>query len=164
MGLVSMDRKSDYGRQLLEKQRLKFQYNVSEKQLRNYYKKASQAKGNTGDNLVQVLEGRLDVAVLRSCFATTIYAARQLVNHGHIKVNGKLVSYPSFVVKPGDKISVKEKSRKIPTVGEAVETLVAPPYIELNKADFTASIQRLPEREEVPVVCEVAQVVEFYSR
>jgi len=149
-------RKSDFGRQLLEKQRLKFQYNVSEKQLRNYYKKASQAKGNTGDNLVQVLEGRLDVAVL--------YAARQLVNHGHIKVNGKLVSYPSFVVKPGDKISVKEKSRKIPTVGEAVETLVAPPYIELNKADFTASIQRLPEREEVPVVCEVAQVVEFYSR
>lgn len=157
-------RKSDFGRQLLEKQRLKFQYNISEKQLRKYYKKANAAKGNTADNLVQLLEARLDVAVLRACFATTIYAARQLVSHGHIKVNGKGVNFPSYVIKPGDKISVKEKSQKIPTVGEAVQTLVAPAYVELNKDSFTASIQRIPEREEVPIVCEVAQVVEFYSR
>lgn len=157
-------RPSDYGRQLLEKQRLKFQYNLTEKQLRNYFLKSSQLKGNTADNLIQLLEERLDIAVLRAGFATTIYSARQLVSHGHIEVDGKKVTFPSCRITEGMKVSVKEKSRKIPTIGEAMQTIVTPPYVEVAKESFTATIQRKPEREEVPVVCEISQVVEFYSR
>jgi len=157
-------RKSDYGRQLLEKQRLKFQYNITERQLRNYYREANQLKGNTGDNLLQILESRLDVAVLRAGFATTIYASKQLVSHGHVQVNDKKVNFPGFRVTDGMQISIKEKSRSVPTIGEALQTIVPPAYIEVKKDSFSATVQRKPEREEVPIICEIAQVVEFYSR
>ena len=157
-------RKSDYGRQLLEKQKLKFQYNLTERQLRNYYREANQLKGNTADNLIHILESRLDVSVLRAGFATTIYAARQLVSHGHIQINAKKVNFPGYRVTQEEEISVKEKSRAIPTIGEALQTIVVPPYVETNKEAFSAKKLRLPEREEVPIICEIAQVVEFYSR
>lgn len=155
---------SDYGKQLLEKQKLKYQYNVHEKQLRNYYKTANQRKGNTGENLISILECRLDSFVARSGLAPTVYAARQLVRHGHILVNGRKVDLPSYMIKVEDVISVKEKSRHIPAINEAMQAAFAPPYVELNKEQFSARLLRLPTREEVPIQCEIPLVVEFYSR
>jgi|FaiFalFF_MnMetaG_3_1042247.scaffolds.fasta_scaffold00189_11 small subunit ribosomal protein S4 len=156
---------SDYGRQLLEKQRLRFQYNVHERQLRRYYEEASRMPGNTADNLIQLLERRLDALVLRAGFARTIYAARQYVRHGHIEVNGRKVDIPSYRVNVNDVISVREKSRRIPDIQEAVRNAgQAPPYLEVSKADFSARLLYIPPREEIPVICEVPMVVEFYSR
>lgn len=156
---------SDYGRQLLEKQRLRFQYNIHERQLRRYYEEASRILGNTADNLIQLLERRLDAFVLRAGFARTIYAARQYVRHGHIEVNAKKVNIPSYQLSVGDVVRVREKSRRIPDIQEALRQAgQAPPYIEVSKADFTARLLYLPPREEVPVICEVPMVVEFYSR
>jgi small subunit ribosomal protein S4 len=156
---------SDYGRQLLEKQRLRFQYNVHERQLRRYYEEASRMPGNTADNLIQLLERRLDALVLRAGFARTIYAARQYVRHGHIEVNGRKVDVPSYRVNVNDVISVREKSRRIPDIQEAVRNAgQAPPYLEVSKADFSVRLLYIPPREEIPVICEVPMVVEFYSR
>ncbi len=155
---------SDYGKQLLEKQKLKSQYNVTERQLRNYYKRAKQLKGNSGENLIALLETRLDAVVLRSGLTPTIYAARQLVRHGHIMLNGKKVDLPAYAVSVTDVVSVKEKSRGIPCVQEALQTAVVPAYIELNKAEFSGKLVKIPTRDEVPVQCDVPLVVEFYSR
>jgi len=124
---------SDYARQLLEKQKLRFQYNVSERQMVNYFKKASRFTGNTGDILLQLLESRLDALVYRAGFAPTIYAARQLVTHGHILVNGKRVNVPSYNVRPNSVVSVKESSRKIPMIMDSLRLVQPPPYIELAK-------------------------------
>ena len=157
-------RKSEYGRQLLEKQRLKFQYNVSEKQLVNYYKEATSQKGNAGENLLRLLERRLDAVVLRAGFAPTIYAARQLVSHGHVQVNGKKVNFPSFRVRMEDVVTIKEKSRQIPVVVDSLEQAQQPPYVATEKEKYEAKISRLPNAEEIPIICEVAQVVEYYSR
>lgn len=158
-------KQSDYGRQLLEKQRLRLQYNVSEAQMRNYYKKAARMTGNTGDILVQLIESRLDSVVNRSGLASSIYAARQVVNHGHIYVNGKKVDIPSYHVKPNDVVSVKEKSRKIECFQEAMRIAGIPPhYLELSKVDFSSRYAYVPPREEIPVICEVPLVVEYYSR
>ncbi len=157
-------KQSDYGRQLLEKQRLRLQYNISEKQMRNYYKKATKLTGNTGELLVQLLESRLDALVYRSGLATTIWAARQYVNHGHIKVNGRRVNIPSYNVKINDVISVKEKSQKLDCFQDAIRNSACPAYLEVSKADFTAKYLYKPEREEVPIECEVPLVIEFYSR
>ncbi len=156
---------SDYGRQLLEKQRLRFQYAIHERQLRRYYEESSRMAGNTADNLIQLLERRLDTLVLRAGFARTIYAARQYVRHGHIEVNGKKVDIPSYRVNVGDVIRVREKSRRIPDIQESLRQLVQPPpYVEVSKADFSARLLYIPPREEIPVICEVPMVVEFYSR
>ena len=157
-------KQSDYGRQLLEKQRMRLQYNISEKQMRNYYKKAARLVGNTGDLLAQLLETRLDSIVYRSGFATTMYAARQFVGHGHVLVNGKKVNIPSYQVKNNEVVSIKEKSRKLECFQEAIRNAGAPPFIELSKADFSAKLLYLPPREEIPVICEIPLVVEFYSR
>jgi len=155
---------SDYGRQLLEKQRLRLQYNVHERQMRNYYQEASRMAGNTGDNLVALLESRLDALVYRAGFAPSIYAARQYVRHGHIEVNGRKVDIPSYRVKPNDVIQVREKSRKLECFMNAVRTAQPVPYLEVSKADFSAKYLYLPPREEVPVICEVPLVVEYYAR
>ncbi|MEN3026949.1 MAG: 30S ribosomal protein S4 [Chlorobiota bacterium] len=156
---------SDYGRQLLEKQRLRFQYNVHERQLRRYFQLASRMPGNTADNLIQLLERRLDAIVLRAGFARTIYAARQYVRHGHVEVNGQRVTIPSYQVDVGDTVRIREKSRRIPDIQEAVrQAAQAPPYLEVSKADFSARLLYVPPREEIPVICEVPMVVEFYSR
>jgi small subunit ribosomal protein S4 len=155
---------SDYGRQLLEKQRLRLQYNVHERQMRNYYQEASRMAGNTGDNLVALLESRLDALVYRAGFAPSMYAARQYIRHGHIEVNGRKVDIPSYRVKPNDVIQVREKSRKLECFMNAVRTAQPVPYLEVSKADFSAKYLYLPPREEVPVICEVPLVVEYYAR
>ncbi len=155
---------SDYARQLLEKQKLRFQYNVSERQMVNYFKKASRLTGNTGDFLLQLLESRLDALVYRAGFAPTIYAARQLVSHGHILVNGRRVNVPSYNVRPNSVVSVKESSRKIPMILDSIRSVQPPPYIDLVKADFTFKFLYVPPKEEIPVQVELPQVVEFYSR
>ncbi len=155
---------SDYGRQLLEKQRLRLQFNISEKQMRNFYKKAAQMTGNTGDLLVLLMESRLDAMVYRAGFAATIYAARQYVGHGHILVNGKKVDIPSYQVKHNDVVSVKETSRKLDCFQDSIRNAGTPPYLALSKADFTVKYLYLPPREEIPVICEIPLVVEFYSR
>jgi len=158
-------KQSDFGRQLLEKQRLRLQFNISEAQMRNYYKKAAGMTGNTGDILVQLLESRLDSLVYRSGLASSIYAARQYVSHGHIYVNGRRVNIPSYHVGQNDFISVKEKSRKIDCFQEAMRGAGSPPpYLELSKVDFSTKYLYTPPREEIPVVCEVPLVVEYYSR
>lgn len=155
---------SDYGKQLLEKQRLRLQYNISEAQMSNYYSKAAHMTGNTGDLYVQLLETRLDALVYRAGFARSIYSARQYVVHGHILVNGKRVDRPSYHVKPNDVLSVKEKSRALEPINESWRNTTPPPYIEQSRADFSAKLVYVPHVEEVPVQVEIPLVVEFYSR
>jgi small subunit ribosomal protein S4 len=155
---------SVYGQQLFEKQKLRLQFNIHERQMSNYFKKAARLTGNTGDILLQILESRLDAVVFRSGMARSMASARQFVNHGHFSVNGKPVNVPSYLVKPNDTVSVREKSRKMDAFQEAVRAAVPPPYISLSKADFSVKYLYLPPREEVPVICEIPLVIEFYSR
>ncbi len=158
-------RASDYKQQLLQKQRLRDQYNIREAQMRGYIQRAYRTKGRTPETLMILLESRLDALVLRAGFARSIYAARQYVNHGHITVNGERVDIPSYSVKPGDVIAIKEKSRKIPAIVEALETVGnIPPYVETDKKSMSAKYTRLPVPTEIPVICEVNQVIEYYSR
>ncbi|MBD3288127.1 30S ribosomal protein S4 [candidate division KSB1 bacterium] len=155
---------SDYKRQLLEKQKLRFQYNIHERQMLNYYKKAAQKSGNTSDNLIQLLESRLDSVVYRSGLAPTIYAARQIVNHGHILVNGKQVNLPAYQVQVDDVVTVKEKSRRMEVLQSSLRKAHPPKYLDLNKPTMTVKLQYLPLRDEVPVECEMSSVIELYSR
>ncbi len=151
-------KKSDYGLQLDEKQKLKAVYGmVSEKQLLNYFKKATQRKGNTVEHLMHYLESRLDNVVFRLKFASTIFAAHQLVSHGHILVNGKKVDRRSFQVKPGMVISVKEKSQKIPSVRNSIEDgmRTVPEYMNGEAANFSGSMMSLPEVESIPLPLEI---------
>jgi len=157
---------SDYSTRLLEKQRLRAQYDVSETQLRRAFDRARRTGGKTGEALIQDLESRLDATVLRAGFARTIYQARQFVTHQHVLVNGHRVDRPSYRLRPGDRISVAERSRaKEPfQVAAAGAHADAPAYLEVRPADLTARVERVPAREEVPVVCEEQLVVEYYSR
>ena len=158
-------RQSAYNEQLLEKQRLRSQYNVHEKQMRKYYRKAIQRAGSTPDNLIQQLETRLDAVVMRGGLAPTIYAARQYVNHGHITVNGKRVNIPSYNVRPGDLVSVRGKSANLQMFKDAVENGGFPPeYLDFGKDTMTITLLRYPTFDEVPVICEISKVIEFYSR
>ncbi|MBI1298514.1 30S ribosomal protein S4 [bacterium] len=155
---------SDYKRQLLEKQKLRAQYNINERQFKNYFQKAQQAPGLTGDNLLRMLEFRLDAVVLRGGLARTIYAARQYVSHKHILVNGKSVNISSYGVKVGDVISVREKSRKVACFLAATEEAQPVPYLTLDKETFTVTVTSEPQRDEIPVIADMSQIVEFYSR
>ncbi len=156
---------SDFKRQLLEKQRLRGQYNIHERQLVNYYKKAAHKMGNTAENLVQLLEARLDALVLRGGLARSIFAARQYVSHKHILVNGNIVNIPSYQVQVGDVISVREKSKKISCFTEAIESAdTSPSYIDVSPNDMSIKLIELPKREEIPIICEIPLVVEYYSR
>lgn len=158
-------RRSNFGLQLDEKQKLSFVYNVRERQLRNYYKKADQMPGRTGENLLILLERRLDNVVFRAGFAATIWAARQFVGHGHIEVNGERVDLPSYQVKPGDVISIREKMRRNVQVVELLEQGVNPPvYMSVNPDSFSATFMRLPEQKEIPVTVDIQLVVEYYNR
>ena len=163
-GMKRRRRQSNYGRQLLEKQRLRYQYNISERQMRNYFDKASRMKGVAGDNLVGLLESRLDALVLRSGFAPTIFAARQFVSHGHIHVNGRKVNIPSYQVREGDVFEVREKSRKLRCFNEPRGSASVPSYLSVDDSGYQATYTSRPGRDEVPVVCEVPLVIEFYSR
>jgi small subunit ribosomal protein S4 len=156
---------SDYKRQLIEKQRLRFQYNVKEKQMVNYFHKAARKAINTGEALIHLLETRLDAVVLRAGLAPTIYAARQFVSHGHVEVNGKHVNIPSYNVKIGDVVSVCEKSRALQFVKDSTESRpAAPTYLEFAEGELSAKLLKLPRREEVPVICDIPLVIEYYAR
>jgi small subunit ribosomal protein S4 len=160
---------SDFGVQLRAKQKLKGHYgNITEKQFRRVYTEASRAKGDTSANLIGLLERRLDAVVYRAKFVPTPFAARQFVNHGHIKVNGRRVNIPSYLVKVGDLIEVKEKSRQMLLVLEAVASgeRDTPDYLEVDHNKMTARFTRVPGLGEVPypVQMEPNLVVEFYSR
>lgn len=159
-------KKSDYGLQLEEKQKLKAVYGmVSEKQLVNYYKKSVQMKGNTAQHLVELLECRLDNVVYRLKFANTIFAAHQLVAHGHILVDGKKVDIRSFIVKPGMVISVKEKSRKSKAVVNSIENTMreVPSYLSSEPANFSGQLLAKPQIEEVswPIEIDVPGICDF---
>lgn len=158
-------RQSAYERQLLEKQRLRAQYNIHERQMRNYYRKAVRNAGNTVDNLIQLMETRLDAMVLRGGLAPTIFAARQYVSHGHLLVNGKPVNIPSYQVEVDDVVTVRQKSSRLVMFQEMAESGYYPPdYLSLNKETLEFKLNYLPRRAEVPIVCEVPQVIEYYSR
>jgi small subunit ribosomal protein S4 len=160
---------SDYSLRLREKQRLRFQYDVGEKQLRRAFDEADRRPGKTGEVLVSLLERRLDAMVLRAGFARTIYQARQQVSHGHVEVNGTRVDRPSYRLEVGDTITVRENSRALmpfvtaATGGYALAGPVAP-YLDVSLGTLTATLIREPLRAEVPVVCSEQLVVEFYSR
>ncbi|MGY1729242.1 30S ribosomal protein S4 [Geodermatophilus sp. SYSU D01062] len=157
---------SDYSTRLLEKQRLRAQYDVSETQLRRAFDRARRTGGKTGEALIQDLESRLDATVLRAGFARTIYQARQFVTHRHVLVNGRRVDRPSYRLRPGDWVSIAERSRTREPfqVAASGAHATAPAYLEVRLADLTARVERVPAREEVPVVCEEQLVVEYYSR
>jgi small subunit ribosomal protein S4 len=158
-------RRSDYGTQLDEKQKLAFIYNVRERQLRNYFRKAVTMPGRTGGNLLRLLETRLDNVVYRAGFGATIWAARQLVNHGHVTVNGASVNLPSYAVQPGDIISISEKMKRNVHIVEWAESKVsAPAYLNVDAKGLSATLDRLPDQQEVPVTVNVQLVVEFYNR
>ena len=159
---------SDFGLQLRAKQKLKGYYgNITEKQFVRIYKDAASRKGNTSENLIALLESRLDAVVYRSKFVPTPFAARQFVNHGHVLVNGKRVNIASYRVKPGDVVSVRERSRNMALVLEALQSAEreTPDYIEVDTKAMTARYIRLPELSEVPypVKMEPNLVVEFYA-
>jgi small subunit ribosomal protein S4 len=159
---------SDYGTQLREKQRVKRTYGLLEKQFRSYFKKADQMKGVTGENLLVLLERRLDSMVYRLGFATSRNEARQLVRHGHFLVNGQKVNIPSYLVRPGDTIELREKSRQVTCINEALDGVMrrgVPSWVELDRAAFKGTVKTLPVRDEMttPAFNE-RLIVELYSK
>ena len=157
-------RDSVYKKQLIQKQLVRCQYNIREKQMRNYYLKALKSRGSYDERLIQLLETRLDALVLHAGFAQTIYAARQYVSHGHVLVNNKRVTYPSYAVQPGDVISIKPEFQKSLQSQIPNPSTVQPPYLHTSAEEFKAELQRLPAVREVPILGDVRQVIEFYSR
>ena len=160
-------RVSDYGLQLREKQKLRRIYGVLEKQFRNYYQEASRLKGSTGENLLQLLEARLDNVVYRMGFGSTRAEARQLVSHKAIMVNGKNVNVASYVVRPADVVSVREKSRKQARIVESMslaEQIGFPDWIDVNHSQFEGTFKAFPLRSELPPDINEQLVVELYSK
>lgn len=162
-------KKSDYGLQLFAKQKLKGYYgNIGEKQFRSYYKEAARLKGDTGQNLIGLLERRLDAVIYRAGFVPTVFGARQFINHKHITVNGKVVNIPSYMVKEGDVIEVREKGKSIPMVISAIQNpeREVPEYVDADHKALKATFLRTPALGDVPypVQMEPHLVVEFYSR
>lgn len=167
-GIHGQDRRrklSEYGVQLQEKQKARFMYGLNEKQFAKTFKRATKMAGITGENLLQLLETRLDNVVYRMGMATTRRAARQIVNHGHITVNGIKVDIPSYTVKPGDVIAVKEQSLDHPAIKAAVEaTLNRPAYVEFDANKLTGKYLRYPDRSELNPDINEALIVEYYNR
>ena len=160
---------SDYGIQLQAKQKLKGYYgNINEKQFRNIYKKATMQKGDTGENLIGLLERRLDAVVYRARLSTTIFSARQLINHGHVKVNGKKVNIASYMVNEEDTIEIRDKSKQLAFIDIALanKERETPEYIQMDEKNKKVTFVRIPKFEEVPypVVMEPNLVIEYYSR
>ena len=160
---------SDFSVQLMAKQKLKFYYgNIGEKQFRKYYDEAVRRKGDTSENLIEILERRLDAVIYRLKFAITPFAARQFVNHGHVTVNGRKVNIPSFLVKDGDLIEVREKSKQLAVVLDATQSgeRDVPEYYEVDHRAMKGRMTRAPKLSDVPypVTMEPNLVVEFYSR
>lgn len=156
---------SEYGMQLQEKQKLRHMYGVSEKQFRNLFERSGKMKGIHGENFMKLLESRLDNLVYRLGFARTRAQARQLVVHGHITVNGKKVDRPSYQVQVGDVIGLREKSRNLAIVKEALEDRAyLPEYLSFDESKMEGTYTRLPERSELPTEINETMIVEFYSR
>lgn len=160
---------SDYGTQLREKQKLKGYYgNISERQFRNIYKEAARRRGDTGENLIGLLETRLDTLVYRLGLAQTVFAARQLVSHGHIRLNGKKANIPSMRVNDGDEIAVREKSKQMTVILDALQhpERQVPEYLEFNQTEMKAKLLRTPKLMEVPypTIMQPNLIIEFYSR
>ena len=168
-GKIRRGKISDYGSQLEAKQKLKFYYgNMNERQFRNVYRKALKNKGNTTENLIGLLERRLDTVIYRAKFATTVFSARQLINHGHIKVNSKKVNIASYLVREKDTIEIKDKSKELVVI---VGSLVSkerevPDYIQMDEKNKIAKFIRVPKFSEVPypTIMEPSLVIEYYSR
>jgi small subunit ribosomal protein S4 len=155
---------SGYKKQLVEKQRLRAQYNMSERQMSNAFAEAIRQSGNTGVRLLQLLEMRLDAVVLRGGFVRTIYASRQAVTHGHVRVNGQKVDRPSFRLKPGDVVSLADKSKDMVAFTGPLEVARPPAYLELDREKRSVRVREVPEREQIPIQCETSLVIEYYSR
>ena len=156
---------SEYGIQLNEKQKVRFMYGMNEKQFKRLFQKASKMKGVTGENFLKLLEARLDNVVYRMGMAPTRRAARQIVNHGHILVNGSKVDIPSYEVKPGDIISVRERSLEHPVIKNAIEAGVSvAPNVEFDSKKMTGKFVRYPERSELSADINESLIVEFYNR
>jgi len=168
-GKTRRGKTSDYGSQLEAKQKLKFYYgNMNERQFRNVYRKAVKKKGNNTENLIGFLERRLDTVTYRAKFAMTVFSARQLINHGHIKVNGKKVNIPSYLVKAEDTIEIKDKSKNIVAIVGALVSKErdVPDYIQIDNKNKKAKLIRIPKFSEVPypTIMEPNLVIEYYSR
>ena len=163
-GAATRRKVSDYKKQLLEKQRLRAQYNISERQLQNAFTHATRQSGNTGVRLLQLLEMRLDAVVLRAGFARTIYAARQAVGHGHVMVNGRKVDRPGRILQPGDTVALSARSRDLPMFTVPLENSRPAAHLDLDREKRSVRVREVPEREQIPVQCEVSLVVEYYSR
>ena len=158
---------TNYGLQLREKQRIRYMYGVTERQFGNLYKKAANSKGVTGETFLFMLESRLDNLVYRMGFARTRRGARQLVNHGHVLVNGKKVDIPSYLLKEGDVVSLRQKSLdsdKIKAVLEANGSRPVPEWLDKNSENMTAKVVKMPDREQIEVPVEEHLIVEFYSK
>jgi small subunit ribosomal protein S4 len=166
-GPTSRVKLGNYGLQLREKQRMKYLYGVLEKQFRNYFKKAQTKTGSTGHILLQLLESRLDNTIFRLGLAPTRRSARQLVSHRHFLVNNKIVNIPSYQLKPGDVIQVRDKSKKIPIFQDSIRKVQGDnpmPWLSLDKAKLTGSFIEIPKREEVLEPFNEQLVVELYSK
>jgi len=166
-GQTRRRRLSNYGVQLQEKQKIKSMYGLLEKQFRNYFTKAEKMSGETGTNLLQMLESRLDNIIYRISFAPTRPAARQLVNHGHFLVNDKRVDIPSYILKSGDKIQVREKSKKMDLILDSMKRIkgdIDLPWLELDKGKMQGSFLGMPERDQIDQTIKEQLVVELYSK
>ena len=166
-GQTRRRRLSNYGTQLLEKQKIKFMYGLLEKQFRSYFAKAEKMKGETGTNLMELLERRLDNVVYRLSFSSSRPQARQLVNHAHFLVNDKKVNIPSYLVKPGDKIKVRDKSKKLDVILDSVRLVKGDldlPWLDLDKAKLTGTFIEVPKREDMGVIVNEQLIVELYSK
>jgi small subunit ribosomal protein S4 len=164
---AKMTRVSEYGHQLREKQKIRRIYGVLERQFRNYFEKAAQKKGATGETLLQLLESRLDNVVYRMGFASDHAEARQLVRHGHFTVNGKKVNIPSYLVRPSDVVAVRDSSKTIARIGEAlaaVDRRGVPQWIDLDKDGMRGGIKQLPAREDVTLPIREQLIIELYSK
>jgi len=166
-GSKGRGRQSDYSLQLREKQKAKRQYNLFEKQFKITFNKASKQKGDAGENLLKVLESRLDNVVYRLGFAVSRGQARELVNHGHFTVNNKKVNIPSFQVKTGDIIKIKSTSKKsklFNNLGERTKNIEVPGWLNLNSKEFSGKVLHLPKKENLVTNINTQMIVEFYSR
>lgn len=160
-------KRSDYGEQLREKQKVKRMYGLLEKQFKGYYTKANRMKGVTGENLLKLLERRLDNLIYRMGFASTHREARQLVLHRHFSINGRICNIPSRLLRPGDVVEVKERSRKATKIVEAVAAVDrrgVPSWIELDKEAFKGTLKTMPVREEMTMPIREQLIVELYSK
>ncbi|PTD97767.1 30S ribosomal protein S4 [Pseudothauera lacus] len=162
---MKQKRKSDYGLRLMEKQKLRFNYGVTERQIQRLFREAKQSKAPTGERLLELLESRLDNFVFRAGFAPTTLAARQLVSHRHVLLNGRSVNIPSIRVRPGDTITLSAAGKRIPSTVEclAEPALSRPEWLSFDGDTVSATVTRCPDASEVPFPIEVQHVVEYYA-